>query len=212
MPKHTALDVYTCGTRVRSLVALDDGELLPIGTEGTIIEARITASGIEYLIDFDGSAFESSSLSATEIEEVPAELPEEPKCAVCGKDLAAHAEGNPDHEFIVPPRALIGPTGYGSFGILWRNAPALATRGGYSGSFDTLQAAEERAVDIALFHEGAVPSISYVENVNRVCSQCDALMPDGCTVTCGNSECQEKEAADNMARARKPARKARKVR
>jgi hypothetical protein len=73
MPKHTALDVYTCGTRVRSLVLLDEGEYLPIGTEGTILEAHITASGTQYLIDFDGSVYESSLLFAAEVEEVPAD-------------------------------------------------------------------------------------------------------------------------------------------
>lgn len=106
------------------------------------------------------------------------------------------------------PRALIGPTGYASFGIVWRNAPALEARGGYSGPFESQQSAEERAVDLALHYEGAVPTIARVENVNRLCRQCDAPMPEGCAVTCGVSICQEKEAADNARRA-KPARKAR---
>lgn len=109
------------------------------------------------------------------------------------------------------PRALIGPTGYGSalltdgrrgsFGIVWRNAPALESRGGYSGPFESQQLAEERAVDLALHYEGELPSITRVENVNRICRQCEGNMPEGCTVTCGRSECQQKEAGDNMARA-----------
>lgn len=56
--------------RVRSLVLLDDGEELAAGAEGTIIEARATRRGLEYVVDFDGSAFESSVVSADEIEEI----------------------------------------------------------------------------------------------------------------------------------------------
>lgn len=73
MPKNILINVYTCNTRVRSLVSIDDGEDLPAGTEGTIVEARVTRAGVEYLVDFDGSAFESSSMAESEIEEVPAD-------------------------------------------------------------------------------------------------------------------------------------------
>lgn len=78
------------------------------------------------------------------------------------KQLAAYRE-----RFAVP-RALIGPSGHGSFGIVWRDAPVLEGRGGYSGPFNTPRDAEMRAVDLALFHEGKAPIIERVENINRI--------------------------------------------
>lgn len=38
------------------------------------------------------------------------------------------------------------------------------------------------------------------------CSQCDAPRPDGCTVTCGKSKCQESEHLANAARVKTPRR------
>lgn len=43
-------------------------------------------------------------------------------------------------------RALIGPTGYGgTYGIVWRDFPEMEARGGYSGPFESFEAAEENA-------------------------------------------------------------------
>ena len=43
-------------------------------------------------------------------------------------------------------RAIIGSTGHAdSFGVLWRNAPAMERRGGYSGPYDKRQDAEAGA-------------------------------------------------------------------
>ena len=40
-------------------------------------------------------------------------------------------------------RAIIGSTGHAdSFGVLWRNAPAMERRGGYSGPYDKRQDAD----------------------------------------------------------------------
>lgn len=44
-----------------------------------------------------------------------------------------------------PGKAIIGPTGYGTFGIVWRDFEAMENRGGYSGPYDTAEAAEESA-------------------------------------------------------------------
>lgn len=45
-------------------------------------------------------------------------------------------------------RAQIGPTGYGRYGILWKDFPYMEARGGYSGPFETYEAAEQRAKEI----------------------------------------------------------------
>jgi hypothetical protein len=73
VPKNIFLDVYAVYTRVCSLVALDDGEDLPIDTEGTVMEVRITPRGVEYAVDFDGSMFESSIVTPDEVAEVSAD-------------------------------------------------------------------------------------------------------------------------------------------
>jgi hypothetical protein len=60
-------------------------------------------------------------------------------------------------------RALIGPTGYGSYGIAWRDWPPQT----YSGPFSTLLEAAERAQKIADY-EGVEVTIEVVENCNRL--------------------------------------------
>jgi len=41
--------------------------------------------------------------------------------------------------------AKIGPTGYGSWGILWEDFPPMEERGGYSGPMETLEEACRKA-------------------------------------------------------------------
>ena len=64
-------------------------------------------------------------------------------------------------------KALIGPTGYGTFGIIWRDFPIMEHRGGYSGPFRTLDEAEARAEEI-MQHWGKDIEIEHVENVNAI--------------------------------------------
>ena len=66
-------------------------------------------------------------------------------------------------------RALIGPTGYpDSYGIVWRNAPAMERRGGYSGPYGTLLQAERGARDWADTFDVTDLTIEHVENVNKL--------------------------------------------
>ena len=62
-------------------------------------------------------------------------------------------------------RALVGPTGYSTFGIVWRSFPMMEERGGYSGPFATAEEATERAQMIAE-DSGRALVVEYVENVN----------------------------------------------
>lgn len=70
-------------------------------------------------------------------------------------------------------RALIGPTGYGSFGIVWRSFPMMEERGGYSGPFATAEEATDRAHLIAE-DSGYALVVENVENVNDVIRERDA--------------------------------------
>lgn len=45
-----------------------------------------------------------------------------------------------------PGIAIVAPTGYGTWGIWWRDFPAMERRGGYSGPYNTAQEAEEGAL------------------------------------------------------------------
>ncbi len=46
-------------------------------------------------------------------------------------------------------KANIGPTGYGTWGILWEDFIYMERRGGYSGPFDSRDDAAQRAREIA---------------------------------------------------------------
>ena len=64
-------------------------------------------------------------------------------------------------------KALVGPTGYGTFGIVWRDFPAMERRGGYSGPYRTQKEAEDGAR--MWFEQYDVQGqIEQVENVNRI--------------------------------------------
>lgn len=52
-----------------------------------------------------------------------------------------------------PATAFVGPTHYGTFGIVWRAFPAMERRGGYSGPYRTLEDAERAARDWAGYWE-----------------------------------------------------------
>ncbi len=62
-------------------------------------------------------------------------------------------------------KAKIGPTGYGSYGILWEDFPYMEARGGYSGPFDTQDAAQQRANEIAVAFDHPL-TIEFVDTVN----------------------------------------------
>ena len=61
--------------------------------------------------------------------------------------------------------ALIGPTGYGTFGVLYREFPQMEARGGYSGPFKTGGEAERGAQRWADYYEVEL-DFEYVPNVN----------------------------------------------
>lgn len=46
-----------------------------------------------------------------------------------------------------PGRAVVAPTGYGTFGVWWFDFPAMERRGGYSGPYQTAAEAEAGALD-----------------------------------------------------------------
>lgn len=46
-----------------------------------------------------------------------------------------------------PGVATIKPTNFGTFGIWWSDFPAMERRGGYSGPYPTVEAAEQGARD-----------------------------------------------------------------
>lgn len=62
--------------------------------------------------------------------------------------------------------AYIGPTGYDSFGIIWRGDILKHMVGDYSGPFHTFEDATERAEDIAEYFDESI-EITLVENVNN---------------------------------------------
>jgi len=61
--------------------------------------------------------------------------------------------------------ARIGPTGYGTYGILWAEFPYMEARGGYSGPFDTQDAAQKRANEVAAAFDQPL-TVQLVETVN----------------------------------------------
>lgn len=64
------------------------------------------------------------------------------------------------------PRALIGPTGYGTYGIVWRDFIYMERRGGYSGPYPTMKEAEQGARTWATYYDVPDLVIEYVPNVN----------------------------------------------
>lgn len=66
-----------------------------------------------------------------------------------------------------PAKALVGPTGYDSFGIVWRDFPELERRGGYSGPYRTYDEALRGAEDWAKEYDRTLV-VEPVENVNRL--------------------------------------------
>ena len=70
--------------------------------------------------------------------------------------------------------AKIGPTGYAdTWGILWEDFPYMEYRGGYSGSFDSKEQAEEYARNVtASFNKSVIvveiPNVAeeYARTVN----------------------------------------------
>lgn len=77
------------------------------------------------------------------------------------------ASAGPRVEVVEMAKALIGPTGYGSFGIVWRDFPSMERRGGYSGPYRTLEEAERGARDWADAYDEPL-GIEHVENVNEL--------------------------------------------
>jgi hypothetical protein len=74
-----------------------------------------------------------------------------------------------DQQMVKRPKAMVGPTGHGTFGIIWRDFPAMERRGGYSGPYNTLEDARQAALEWADAW-GYAPyelTIRKVENVNR---------------------------------------------
>jgi hypothetical protein len=63
-----------------------------------------------------------------------------------------------------PAKAIIGPTGYGTFGIVWRNFEAMENRGGYSGPYKTFEEAAESA-DTWRGHWNLPPEALVIERV-----------------------------------------------
>ena len=63
-------------------------------------------------------------------------------------------------------KAKVGPTGYGSWGILWEDFPYMERRGGYSGPFKTLEDAERKALEIMAFYEEPVQKIERVATLH----------------------------------------------
>ena len=61
--------------------------------------------------------------------------------------------------------AKIGPTGYGSFGILWEAFPIMERRGGYSGPFRTQDEAQQRAGEIAETYDEPL-TVEFISTVN----------------------------------------------
>ena len=61
-------------------------------------------------------------------------------------------------------KALIGPTGYGTFGIVWRDYDVMARRGGYSGPYGTVEEAEQGAQDWTATYDEPL-TIEHVESV-----------------------------------------------
>ncbi len=55
-----------------------------------------------------------------------------------------------------PAIAVVAPTEYGMFGIWWSRFPAMERRGGYSGPYPTLAAAEKDAKTWGEWFECAV--------------------------------------------------------
>ncbi|MEO7667151.1 MAG: hypothetical protein ABIU97_08985 [Dehalococcoidia bacterium] len=75
-------------------------------------------------------------------------------------------------------RALIGPTGYGTFGIVWRDYNVMERRGGYSGPYSTIEEAEQGARSWTDTYDEPL-TIEHVENVNDLTTSPDEL----CAVT-----------------------------
>jgi len=62
--------------------------------------------------------------------------------------------------------AQIGPTGYGTYGIIWKDFPAMERRGGYSGPFDSRDEAVTKAREIMTYYEEITQDIEDIPTVN----------------------------------------------